>query len=71
MGLVNLFPFLGGAVMQPVSGWLLSLQGGPQGPYTPAMYANLFLFWMACAAVSLVAACLAQDTLPGRKGKTA
>lgn len=70
VGLVNLFPFLGGAVMQPVSGWILSLQGGPQGPYAPAMYGNLFLFWMACVAVSFIASCLAQDTLPGRKGKT-
>ncbi|MCB2226752.1 MAG: MFS transporter [Desulfarculaceae bacterium] len=70
-GLVNLFPFFGGAVMQPVSGWLLSLQGGPQGPYTPAMYGNLFLFWAACVVVALVAVCLAQDTLPGRKGKAA
>ena len=68
-GLVNLFPFLGGAVVQPVSGWLLSVQGGPQGPYGTGMYANLFLFWIVCVVISLVAVCLSQDTLPGRKGR--
>ncbi len=71
VGLVNLFPFFGGAVLQPVSGWLLSLQGGPQGPYNAEMFANLFLFWIACVAVALIAICLSQDTLPGRKAKTA
>jgi len=70
VGLVNLFPFFGGAVLQPVSGWLLSIQGGPQGPYSPAMYGNLFLFWIGCVVVALIAICLSQDTLKGRKAKT-
>ncbi|MBU1451453.1 MAG: MFS transporter [Proteobacteria bacterium] len=66
-GLMNLFPFLGGAVLQPASGWLLQIQGGPQGPYSPAMYQSIFLFYLALALVALICACLAKDTLPGRK----
>jgi sugar phosphate permease len=66
-GLVNLFPFLGGALLQPVTGWLLQIQGGPQGPYTPAMYQKVFLFYLGLALVALICACLAKDTLPGRK----
>ena len=45
-GLINLFPFLGGAVLQPVTGWMLQIQGGPQGPYSPVMYQNVFLFYL-------------------------
>jgi sugar phosphate permease len=70
-GLVNLFPFLGGAILQPVSGWLLSIQGGPKGPYDAAMYAKVFLFYLACIMVAFVAACLTRDTMPGRKAKPA
>jgi sugar phosphate permease len=63
-GLINLFPFLGGAVLQPVTGWLLQIQGGPQGPYSPAMYQKVFLFYLAL--VALVCACLAKEPMPGR-----
>ncbi len=66
-GLINLFPFLGGAVLQPVTGWLLQIQGGPQGPYSPAMYQKVFLFYLALSLVALICACLTKDTLPGRK----
>lgn len=66
-GLINLFPFSGGAVLQPVTGWLLQTQGGPQGPYSPAMYQSVFLFYLALSLVALICACLVKDTLPGRK----
>ncbi|MBU4565266.1 MAG: MFS transporter [Desulfarculus sp.] len=65
-GLINLFPFLGGAVLQPVTGWLLQIQGGPQGPYSPAMYQKVFLFYLGLSVVALICACLIKDTLPGR-----
>ncbi|MCB2191586.1 MAG: MFS transporter [Deltaproteobacteria bacterium] len=70
-GLINLFPFLGGAVLQPVTGWLLQIQGGPQGPYSPAMYQKVFLFYLGLSLVAFICACLTKDTLTREPAKSA
>jgi len=63
MGLVNLFPFAGGAVFQPVLGYLLERQGRVEGAFTLAGYQQAFLALLACAAIALGASCLVRETL--------
>lgn len=69
VGLVNLFPFMGGALMQPAVGFILEASGkGPAG-YTPGAYQNAFLLYLACAAVGLVSALFTKDTLGRGRNK--
>ncbi len=69
VGLVNVFPFLGGAVMQPIFGLALDMQGrGPEG-YSAEAYGNAFFLYLVSAAISLVAAFFIKETMP-RKPKS-
>lgn len=64
-GLVNLFPFLGGAVMQPLLGMLLESQGGGGGGgYGAAAYGGAFWLYVFSAVVALVAALCCRETYP-------
>jgi MFS family permease len=63
VGMVNLFPFLGGAVFQVVMGRILTMSGQLQGLYTVAGYRNMFLCSTAGALISLGAALLIRETL--------
>jgi sugar phosphate permease len=65
-GLVNLFPFAGGAVFQPVLGYLLERQGRVDGAFTAAGYHQAFLALFACAVIALGASCLVRETLKRR-----
>ena len=62
-GLVNLFPFFGGAVMQPVLGLILEGQGKVNGVFSAAAYGKAFLVYVLAAAVALIASLLMKDTL--------
>jgi sugar phosphate permease len=67
VGLVNLFPFLGGAVYQPLLGWMLEAQGrGPGGEFPAEAYQSAFLLYFVSACVALGAALLAKETFPRR-----
>jgi len=68
VGLLNLFPFFGGALYQVVIGGILSwAQQG--GHYTPIKgYRYMFYFALASAVLSLVTAYLLTETL--KKGET-
>lgn len=69
VGLVNLFPFMGGAVMQPVVGMVLESWGkGPAG-YPAQAYSQAFMLFVACAVIALVAAFLIKETMPVKKQK--
>jgi sugar phosphate permease len=64
VGLVNLFPFLGGAVMQPVVGIVLESQGRTAaGTFSPETYGKAFLLYFFAALIALVAALLSKETL--------
>ncbi len=63
-GLVNLFPFLGGAVMQPLLGMLLASQGGGGGSYDAAAYGGAFWLYVFSAGAALLAALLCKETYP-------
>ena len=56
VGLINGFPFLGGAIFQVVIGWIVA-------DSTPAAYGNMFLFCAVMAVISFVAALPIPETL--------
>ena len=63
VGLVNLFPFLGAAIMQPVLGFILETQEkGPNG-YGADAYGLAFQVFFYASLVALAAAFLIKETL--------
>jgi sugar phosphate permease len=62
-GIVNLFPFAGGAIFQPVLGIALEHYGKVDGSFTLAGYQKAFLILFACAVVALVASFFVKETL--------
>lgn len=68
VGLVNFFPFLGGAVVQPVLGMVLESWGSGPAGYPTEAYAALFRVYLGLAVVGLLLAMLTRETL-GPDGK--
>ena len=62
-GLVNLFPFAGGALFQPFLGYLLERQGRIAGAFTVAGYQQAFLALFVCALVAFVSCLFLKETL--------
>jgi len=67
VGLVNLFPFLGGALLQVLVGVVLERSGGPQGVFSAQAYGNGFKIFFFSALLALAASLLVQETLAGKK----
>jgi len=66
-GLVNLFPFLGGALAQPALGYILERGGRlPNGDFTVAAYRYTFYALSASALVALIASLFVKETLEKR-----
>ena len=63
VGLVNLFPFLGGAVVQPVLGMVLESWGAGPAGYPAEAYAALFRVYLGLAVAGLVLALFTRETL--------
>ena len=64
VGLINVFPFLGGAVMQPVLGLVLETFERSESGYSAAAYGTAFQIYFYSALVALGAALLIKETLP-------
>lgn len=62
-GLVNLFPFLGGALAQPFLGYLIERQGKISGAYTLQGYESAFLALFICMIIALAASFFIQETM--------
>ncbi|MEJ5376881.1 MAG: MFS transporter [bacterium] len=62
-GLVNLFPFAGGAVFQPVLGHILEKHGRVSGAFQMAGYQEAFLVLFGCSLAALAASLLMKETL--------
>jgi sugar phosphate permease len=62
-GMINLFPFLGGAVFQPVLGYVLEKQGRIEGAFTLEGYQQAFLVLFACSVIALMASFFFKETL--------
>ncbi len=65
VGTVNLFPFVGGAVMQMAIGWLLDSYPKTQsGSYTLEAYSGMLLFVLVTAVIALICSLLLKETFP-------
>lgn len=62
-GLVNLFPFIGGAVLQVAVGWVLEKYGGPGPVYSAEDYGTAFTVLFGAAIIGLICAVFMRDTL--------
>ncbi len=62
-GLVNLFPFAGGALFQPFLGYLLERKGQVGGAFTLAGYKQAFLVLFLCGVIAFLASLLLKETL--------
>lgn len=66
-GLINIFPFLGGAIFQIVLGAVLDSQGvTPSGGFTLQGFSYAFLVLFLCGSVACIASFLIQETLKTR-----
>lgn len=61
IGLINLFPFAGGAVMQPVLGAILEHFGRQGETFTVAGYRAAFAVLCGCTVIALVASLLVRE----------
>ena len=64
VGFMNIFPFLGAAVMQPVLGWVLDYHSGGAESYTAEDYRAAFLVYVFLAVIGLVASLFIKETFP-------
>jgi sugar phosphate permease len=62
-GLVNIFPFAGGAVFQPLLGYVLERHGRVKGAFSLAGYEQAFLVLFFCAVIAFVASLCLKETL--------
>ena len=62
-GMINLFPFLGGAVFQPVLGFVLEQNGKVDGAFTLSGYRQAFLVLFMCSVIALIASFFMKETL--------
>ena len=65
-GMINLFPFLGGAVFQPILGFVLELNGKVDDAFTLTGYRQSFLILFACSVIALIASFFLKETLENR-----
>lgn len=64
VGMINFFPFLGGAIAQPSIGAVLDAYGKLDTGYSLEAYRHAFLIYFAAALLAFAAACLTKETLP-------
>ena len=61
-GLINLFPFAGGAVFHPVLGAVLDAFGRVGGKFPVAAYTRMWQVLLGCALVALIASVFLKET---------
>ena len=62
-GLVNLFPFAGGAVFQPILGAILERSEHPGDIFPAAAYAQAFCVLFGCSIVALLSSIFLKETM--------
>ncbi len=62
-GLVNLFPFAGGAFFQPLLGYVLERNGRSEGAFTLAGYEQAFIVLFMCSVIAFVASLWMKETM--------
>ena len=69
-GLVNLFPFAGGAIFQPFTGYLLERSGSMNGAFTLAGYQQMFNSLLISAVIAMLACCFIKETFPAASARS-
>lgn len=63
IGLINLFPFLGGALFQPLTGYILEQKGHIGEAYTRDGYQNVMWVFFICSIITLVSSLFIKETV--------
>lgn len=63
IGLINLFPFLGGALFQPFIGYILEQNGRINDAFTVDGYNKAMLVFLACSVISFLSSLFTRETL--------
>jgi MFS family permease len=63
-GLINIFPFAGAALGQPLMGWYLDHLGSTGGHYSVAAYSAAFKIGLIFLFGALVASTFVKETFP-------
>jgi MFS family permease len=61
-GLINLFPFAGGAIFQPVLGHILETHGRILGAFTVEGYRMAFFVLTICGLLAFISALFVKET---------
>jgi len=62
MGAINIFPFIGGIIFQPLMGYVLDRTGKIQGTYQPAAYNILIWVLFITSLLSLISIMFSRET---------
>jgi sugar phosphate permease len=62
-GIVNLFPFAGGAVFQPLLGYILEQNGTAEGTFSPGAYQQAFMVLFIAGVVALIASLFLKESM--------
>lgn len=67
-GIVNFFPFMGGAVFQPLLGYILEQSGRQGSNFTSIGYRNAFLVLLISSIIAFIASLFIKETLRKSQG---
>ena len=62
-GIVNLFPFAGGAVFQPLLGYILQQNITAEGTFSPAAYQQAFVILFLAGVIAFVASLFLKESM--------
>lgn len=63
MGTMNIFPFIGGIIFQPLMGYILDSAGKTQGIYPPSAYRTIIWLLFITSLIALVSIMRSKETL--------
>ncbi len=66
-GTLNIFPFAGAALGQPLIGWYLDSAGTVDGRYPVDAYSAAFKMCLFCLLIAFIASILVKETLPQKQ----
>jgi len=62
-GIVNLFPFAGGAVFQPLLGYILQQNSTAEGTFSPVAYQQAFVILFLAGVIAFVASLFLKESM--------
>jgi len=63
IGLINLFPFIGGALFQPLIGYILEQSGRINGAFTVSGYRQAMLVFFLCSLIAFISSLFIKETM--------